>query len=426
VSTLSLPSAERPYTGGATQGALAAAVFLTFAVLFAAPTRLFYTPIPYDGDFLTFTPPNFLDLICLGLAGMLFARSGTISIRLLLVLAGALLLGGITVFTADVWVAESLYDVGLFNLRMAGGLALGWMLVRSGIPPGTLGLILVAGTLITATSTIVLLAGGGGSYDFYDELGRVGGMGLGPNEASLLFAAALNALPLLYVRRPWIAFAMSPLVAGLVGTGSRTGVLLALGGMFLWVPALRRASKLGRPAVAWLTAIMVVSLTAFMTYELLLSTLFQGLLNPIGLRLGTTSDESTLGRFEIYSQVPLALWQNPMLLLFGTGASNVAVENFLKNELAIWTMHTHDLFLQLVTAYGVIGLALSYFLVRPLFRSGRRFPDESALGIRWFGLTLVGGQLIQCGLYAEKFLLIFMMVLGMVAALSQPEQGAAP
>jgi hypothetical protein len=61
-------------------------------------------------------------------------------------------------------------------------------------------------------------------------------------------------------------------------------------------------------------------------------------------------------------------------------------------------------------------MALLGILIRPLLRRGRDFPDDDARGLRWFGLTLVVGQVIQYGLFEEKLLLAFTMTIGFVAA----------
>ena len=346
----------------------------------------------------------------------LYARCGRPVARVPLALAGLIILSGTAIITSGALVPEKFLDAVLFNLRLVGGLTIGWLLVPAGISAGLVAVLLVVGATIVALSTFALAAGIGPSYDFYVGMHRFGGMGLAPNEAALVFAGAFNMLPLLFARRPWLALLAPLLVAGILVAGSRTGLLLAAGGSLLWIPAIARSARGARAVVAWLVFLVVAAAFAWITYRIFQGLLAQEVVSPVTERLGDTADVSTVGRLEIYLSTPAYLWQHPLTLLLGVGGSNVAIEWFLHQELALETLHMHDLLLQFLAAYGVTGLLITGFLTVPLVRRRERFPDWEAVGLRWFALTLVAGQVIQYGLFQEKFLLLFTVTIGFVAA----------
>jgi hypothetical protein len=177
-------------------------------------------------------------------------------------------------------------------------------------------------------------------------------------------------------------------------------------GLLLWVPV---AAKSARGFKGVLLRVGVLGVAAI--YVWVGTAMMERLTN----RLSNPNDISTAGRFEIYQKLPAYLWHHWELLIAGVGASNVAVEWFLKRVLDLGTIHAHDLLLQLLTAYGLAGIGLLGMLILPLLRRGRRFPDDDTRALRWFGLTLVIGQVIQYGLFEEKLLLAFTMTIGYVA-----------
>ncbi|MBI4502339.1 MAG: O-antigen ligase family protein [Gemmatimonadetes bacterium] len=399
-----------------TDTTLGALAVIALFIMLVAPTRFFFIPFTYEGNYLSVAPPNLIDLVWLGLAAALYSRSGHPSPWPPLTLAGLLILGATVIALSDVAVPEVMIDLVTFNTRLIGGLVLGILLARAGIPAGLLVSTLVVGITVIGMSTIVLAGGRGPSYDFYTQIRRYGGMGLGPNEAAMFFAGTFNMLPLVFRRRPWLSLALPVLLTALLLTGSRTGVLIAAAGVSLWVPAAASSARGAKRVALWIAVIVVAALAAWAGFVLIRDLWNRDVIAPVASSVAPSPDESTTGRLEIYSAVPTYLWQHLGVLLAGVGASNAAVEWTLQNVLSLETYHTHDLFLQFLTAYGIAGLFLAGVLVFPLLRRRDRYPDEDALGLRWFGLTLVAGQLIQYGLFEVKFLLIFTMIAGFLMA----------
>jgi hypothetical protein len=394
-------------------------VALAVLTLFASPTRLLFVPFEYDGVYATYTPPNFIDLMWLTLTAVLFLRGGQLSARALLGLALLVVIAGIVLQSSEATPdPEKFADLFLFNCRLTMGLALGALLARRAMPASVISGIVLAGTLIIAASTLVLALGGGGiSYDFYTTDQRFGGMGLGPNEAGIVFAGAFNMLPMIFGSIPLSALAAPILLAGVIAAGSRTATLLVIPGVFLWIPTIRRRYH-GRQAVlAWVAFILFAALVAWIEYEVTAG-IASGASSAAFGRFGTTSDVSTQGRIAIYTQVPVYLWTHLGTVLWGVGSSNVAVEDFVNNVLSLGTEHTHNLLLQWVLGYGVAGLVLFGVVVFPMLRRGRRFANDDQRGLRWFGLTMAVGQALQYGLIMEKFLLLFGLLAGYVAAAS--------
>src|SRR5579864_5595547 len=116
--------------------ALTVLAALALFLVLAARSGLFFVPFAYEGDYQSVVPPNLIDLVWLGLGLALYARSGKPTARVPFLLAGLLVI------------------------------------------------TLVAGSIVIAVSTIILATGQGPRYEFYTQMDRYGGMGLGPNEAA--------------------------------------------------------------------------------------------------------------------------------------------------------------------------------------------------------------------------------------------------
>jgi len=393
-------------------------VALAVLTLFASPTRLLFVPFEYDGVYATYTPPNFIDLMWLMVAAVLFLRGAQLSPRRLVglgLIVGMALI--ILEYSEAEPVTEKFADLLLFNWRLAISVAMGAMLARNARSAGLVGTILLGGTLIVAASTLLLAMGGGGvAYDFYTTDQRFGGMGLGPNEAGIVFAGAFNMLPMIFESMPLAVLAGPVLLAAVIATGSRTATLLVIPGVFLWIPIIRRRYH-GRQAIAaWFAFALYAAVVGWTEYEVTAAIASGG--SAAAFSRFTVSDASTQGRLEIYLQVPVYLWTHLSTVLWGVGSSNVAVEDFINNVMSIGTEHTHNLLLQWVVAYGVAGVVLFGVIVFPFLRPGRRFANDDQRGLRWFGLTMATGQALQYGLIMEKFLLLFGLLAGYAAAAS--------
>ncbi len=396
---------------------LVAMFAIALLVMFAAPTRLFFVPFTYQGTYITVIPPNLLDAVWMMVGLALYMRAGKPSAKAPLAAAGLMILGAVAITLTNADVPERVLDLVTFNARLVGGVMVGVLAARAGIESGLLGSLLMSGTLIVALSTVYLGLVGGAQYDFYAQMQRYGGMGISPNEAGIMFAAALNMLPLLFERRPWLGLFAPVLLSALLMTGSRTGVLLLVPGLLFWIPALVRVARVGGGR-AVVGSMVMTTLVAMLGIWLMSQGAAESVA-PVAARLETTADVSNIGRLEIYLGVPYILaFREPLILLVGAGGSNAAVEWFLKEVAQIWTSHTHNLVLQFLTAYGLVGLVVAWVFIKPLLRPRRCFPNAESLGLRWFGLTMVGGQAAQYGMWEIKFLVALTLVVGYVAVIA--------
>ena len=407
--------ADLPLSPATLDRGLAIMVALGLLLVFVSPTRLYYIPYEIPSDYWI-VPPNFIDLIWLSIAAALFLRNGSIAPWPLLGAAVLVMISLTVIIFSTEPLPEKYVDLLMFNLRLLGGLWIGWLMVRAGLSANYFGSLLVAGAVIIAASLILAMQAGGYS-DYYAETGRFVGIGLPPNEAAVIVAAASNALPLLFPNRRWLAFAAPVLFAGIVITGSRTGVILGLLSFVFWVPAILKSYRGSRAIFAWIVFAGAATLEIWVLTQLF-GDLFTGQLTTAAERLGTTTDESTAGRILIYTALPLYLWQHLSVLVFGAGGSNVAVEWLMRNVAGVETFHAHSLLLQFVCAYGLFGIVLLGFIVRPLLRRGSRYGGDDGRAIRWFVLTILVGETVQYGLTVEKFLLLFAIPAGFAAALS--------
>src|SRR5262249_28919208 len=143
-----------------------AAFTLSFFVLCAAPTRLFYMPVEYSGAYQTFIPPNLIDLMWLGILIALFLRTrpASLSSRAWLGVAILMLCGLLAIIAAGDDSELKLADLASYNFRIFAALAIGSLMARKNVSAIMFGTLLVAGASIIALSTFVLV-GGGASYD---------------------------------------------------------------------------------------------------------------------------------------------------------------------------------------------------------------------------------------------------------------------
>ena len=405
---------------------LMVAVALAFLVLFLVPGRIFQIPFPYDGDFITYQPLNVVDLLWIGIGVALFARSGGISARAVLALAVILAVGAIGLVVNGEAGMEQLADLLLFNLRMAGGLAVGSLLFRSGFNGDAVSLMYLGGAATVALAAIPL-ALGWVSYDFYTGMGRFGSLGLAPNEAGIILAGAFNMLPWIMRKRRWVVLVAPLLFLGVLITGSRTALLLMMIGAAWWVPSVVGSIRGFRGIVVTVLIMVVWAAVAWWAWGFVEQIQTQGAVASIAARTAETgADESSTFRLRIYLDTITYLLEHPGALAVGVGGSNTAVEWVLVSVLPLGTYHTHDLALQALAAYGLIGPVACAVLLWPLLRRPARFPDLGSKAMRAFILSVVAGQVIQYGLVQVKFLLLFAMALGYVTAASAtPVSGSA-
>lgn len=389
-----------------------------FLLLCLAPTRFFLIPFADQGDYVMYTPPNIMDLLLLGLGLAVFARARSSSGSLAVGLGVMILVGAIGLALNGEREIYQLADLLLFNVRLAAGLALGAMLSRSGLDADFVALMFLGSAVVIAAGAIPI-ALGFVSYDFYSGIGRFGSLGLGPNETGIVLAGAFNMMVWLTRERTWPALAAPLLSLGVVLTGSRMAALLTLLGLLVWIPGLVRLARDPNRRANLSVTTIALALSAWIVVVFLEQMVTQGTLAALGQRAAETgADESSTFRVRIYLDTIAYLIDNPLVLLAGVGGSNVAVEWVLSRVLPLGTYHTHDLALQLLTAYGVLGLVAGMVMLRPLIRRSARFPDDASRALRAFALTLVAGQVVQYGLWQVKFLLLFTMALGYVTAAS--------
>ena len=398
--------------------ALAIVVALAVLVLFLAPTRILFIPFEYGGEYVMFLPPNIIDVMWIGIGLALYARAGMPTARIALGLAAMVIIGFIGLVVAGEMTPDHFADLLIFNTRAAGALAIGAMLARTGLGGETVPLIYLAGGLSIAVSSLVL-ALGGGSYDYYSELRRFGSLGMTPNETGTVLAGAFNMLPWLTRDRRWLALATPVLVIGVLLTGSRTGLLLIMAGALFWVPSLIGRVRGFRAVLAWISILTVAALATWVAWGVLRSFASREVVASVTARARDTgTDESSTFRLTIYLDTLRFLWEHPAALLVGVGGSNVAVEWLLVKVLPLDTYHAHNLLLQAWAAYGIAGLAACVVLLKPLFRRSSRFPDNGALAMRACALTIALGQALQYGLGEQKFLLLFAIAVGYTATAS--------
>ncbi len=405
--------------------ALLVVIGAAFLILFLAPSRIFVVPFPYDGEWTMYTPPNVIDLLFLGIGLALFARAGALPTAQILVLGLLLVVGALGMAWNGEIDTYHVADLVLFNLRVAGGLAVGALLWRAGLSGDRVALMFLAGAVALAVSAVPL-ALGFVSYEFYSGMGRFGSLGLAPNETAMVLAGAFNMLPWLTRERRWLGVAAPLLAFGVVLTGSRTGAILVALGFLWWLPNLVRLARANRQLAGWLVTALAVGITVWLAAGFIQRLLTQGAVSAISQRAAETgADESSSFRLTIYFETLGYLWENPGVLLAGVGGSNVGVEWVLSHVLPLGTYHSHDLALQALTAYGVLGVVGLTMLLWPLVRRPSRFPDLGSQALRAFVLSLLAGQVIQYGLWEEKFLLMFTVGLGFVAAASAARTGPA-
>jgi O-antigen ligase len=307
-------------------------------------------------------------------------------------------------------------DLFLFNLRFILALLLGVMV--NSIRAGTLAvaITLLVGSTMVAASTLALVAGQV-RYEFYESMLRFGALGLAPNSAAALLAATFNSIPILVSGRPWVGAAAPLLLVALGATGSRAGALLAVIGLALWVRLLLRTQQRQH---RWRARLLVAALLAaglWWVVTAIQRLAHEGLVASVFVRLADPgSDVSVLYRLHIWSTVTEHLASNPTMLLFGHGAANAVVERLLRNDLFLETIHAHNLILQILTAYGMLGLAFWGWLALQVYRSTRASDSDALQGLRVATLTILASQLVDYGLWQEKFLLILGVLMGVCIA----------
>ena len=323
-----------------------------------------------------------------------------------LLFAGSTLLSllGLTGFYSDQLVAQ---------VKAAGGFLLFFLVTQSLGERRDAWLVMTAAVgagLIIAMETVVSFLQTGG----INVLDRATGNLIDPN----LFAGYLVLLiPLalgIGIAMRWrggpllSALAMLVLGGALVATLSRggwIGMVLGLSTLVLLLPRRRR---------------IVLGVTVGVVAVMLI-----GAVGPIAARLGTGAGASPLGTF--MARVPI--WQAAASMfvqhpIFGIGVNNF--QNFIDNyDPTLGVNQAHDLFLNIATERGIIGIATFLFLLFVFFRTIARAlktaiaPRDEVLVAMIAASTIafLGDSLFDVAYYDYKILLLFWLVIGIGATL---------
>ncbi|MGA3056500.1 MAG: methyltransferase domain-containing protein [Candidatus Limnocylindrales bacterium] len=342
-------------------------------------------------------------LTSLGLTG----RLSVSSVPMWLPISGALLL------VAGVLSALSSADVkGNLAPAVAFVIALTFVPLIVGLATGTSRLIRTFALLLLVSSAISggeavadLVSGAGISTAISGAafLGRSAGLSVHPNHMAL---AAAMGLPLAYgllvtsrrrAEQTFVYLLLLPVTGGIFASGSRAGLVCAVGGVATAWFLSRGEYKRWRVAVVMFAIgllVLIVS-SAMGWHQLTVATD-----RLVGLQPTT---ESNSIRVADYTQAVASISSNPLV---GTGFSSVRI--------------AHNIYLQVLEAGGVLGItAFAIFGIGFLYLGLRlcrdmRLPAEmeafaaaaTASMLTWFAGGLVGNQIYDRYLYVPCGLLV--------------------
>jgi O-antigen ligase len=186
--------------------------------------------------------------------------------------------------------------------------------------------------------------------------------------------------------------------AGILWTGSRAATVGVLVGyvvaavLFSPLRTARVWQRLGLCAVVGALASIVLSVVL-----------------PIeGQGLGGMAERGTAGRILMWKRTIASIAERPW---FGWGEGQVAF--FPGRELGL--VQPHNVILQILHAWGVVGLllifALATYLIRPFLK-----PDDRAIPFKCAALTLVAISLVDSSLYQVHSLSLFALCMAMALA----------
>jgi O-antigen ligase len=248
-----------------------------------------------------------------------------------------------------------------------------------------LALWLVAGGLVVAVWGLATWLLGAGVV--VDGVRRLVGPHFSPNHTALylertFFVALGLALAAPRRRRLWALALCGVVLVALLLTGSRGALLgLGAGAAVMTLLALRRRPALGRWLRLRRAPLLWIGAAAGVALALLVSALWERLLNW----------QTVLLRGELW-RAALALWQAHPWVGVGPGGFFWRYPAFLPPGPVIEAnqLHPHNLWLELATTWGVLGLVWCGLLLWVTLRTRRRGVTHSAPAY-WLAAGLVAG-----------------------------------
>jgi putative inorganic carbon (HCO3(-)) transporter len=398
-------------------GTLAALVAI-WAAIYSPALGLAVLAFSYPFDLTTFAGPlkvttseALLAILALVLVGRHLLRNPPPFYRTpldipvtLFALATVLSLLGLTGFYSDQLVAL---------VKAAGGFLLFFIATQSLRERRDVWLVIVAvlaaGLIIAAETVIPVVQSGDLSV-----LDRATGNLIDPN----LFAGYLVLI---------IPLALA------AGVGMRWRWGFVLGGLAMLVFAAALVATLSRGG--WLGLVVGVAVMAYMlpgrrrfvigVSGAVVAILLMGVAGPVAARLGTAAGASPLQTF--IDRVPV--WQAAFSMfvqhpIFGIGLNNFG--NFIgAYDPSLDVNQAHDLFLNIATERGLIGLGTFLFLlicvfvslVRTLRPRPRTTDSILVAGVTASVAAFLADSLFDVAYYDYKILLLFWLVLGIAASL---------
>lgn len=179
-------------------------------------------------------------------------------------------------------------------------------------------------------------------------------------------------------------------------SGSKSFLLVTVSLVLLWfIKLMKEKGKLGRKIVLIIVSSLVI-------VYVLTSHLFASLLEVVLTRLSWSTDASefTTGRTELWDSYLTTMFNDPLLLFFGRGCSDIKI-----NDRA-----AHSTLIQLVYQFGLVGTpVMCYWLVNYFKGTGKVIRKELLM----MGLILIGTVLPWIALdilFFDDFFLLLMYV----------------